>query len=405
MNRFWVDRLESLIAPGTYVALAAPAPRRYRVSTRQLRFRGAIAGLLIAGCTGNAALAQVQSEKATYRVVRLAEGLENPWALAFLPDGRILVTERPGRLRIVENGALSPAPLAGVPPVWANGQGGLFDLALHPEFAANRLVYFSYAAPVGSGALTRLARGRLGAAGLENVETLFDSAPVGTTGRHFGGRIAFGRDGKIYLTTGDRGEERRAQDGQDLNGKLVRLEPDGKVPGDNPFVGRTDIRPEIFALGIRNTQGLVLDTAGNIWGADHGAQGGDELNRLERGQNYGWPTITFSRNYGIGTPVGEATSRQGYVDGRVVWTPSIAPSGLVLYQGAAFPGWQGSFLVGGLVSRALYRVELRPDGTNHQERLLAELGSRIRDVRVDAAGRVHILTDARNGFLARLDPN
>jgi glucose/arabinose dehydrogenase len=149
----------------------------------------------------------------------------------------------------------------------------------------------------------------------------------------------------------------------------------------------------------------VLDTAGNIWGADHGAQGGDELNRLERGQNYGWPTITFSRNYGIGTPVGEATSRQGYVDGRVVWTPSIAPSGLVLYQGAAFPGWQRSFLVGGLVSRALYRVELRPDGTNHQERLLAELGSRIRDVRVDAAGRVHILTDARNGFLARLDPN
>lgn len=364
--------------------------------------RFALALLLL---TALPAAAQVSSEKASYRVVRLAEGLENPWALAFLPDGRILVTERPGRLRVVENGALSPTPLGGIPPVWANGQGGLFDVALHPDFAANRLVYFSYAAPVGNGALTRLARGRLVAGGLENVETLFDSAPAGTSGRHFGGRIAFGRDGKIYLTTGDRGEERRAQNAQDLNGKLIRLEPDGKVPSDNPFVGRADMRPEIFALGIRNTQGLAFDAAGALWGGDHGAQGGDELNRLERGQNYGWPIVTFSRNYGIGTPIGEATTRPGYADAPVVWTPSIAPSGLVRYQGAAFPGWNGSFLVGGLVSRALYRVELRPDGTSHQERLLAELGSRIRDVRVDAQGRVHILTDARNGFLARLEPN
>lgn len=348
--------------------------------------------------------AQVQSEKATYRVVRMAEGLENPWALALLPDGRLLVTERPGRLRIVENGSLQPNPLAGVPEVWARGQGGLFDLALHPDFAANRLLYFSYAAPVGNGALTRLARARLGNAGLENVETLFESMPAVSSARHFGGRILFGRDGKVYLTTGDRAEDMRSQDGRDLNGKLVRLEPDGKVPADNPYLGRSDMRPEIFAHGLRNTQGIALDANGVIWGADHGAQGGDELNNLVRGQNYGWPIITHSRNYGTGTQIGEATSRQGYADPRVIWTPSIAPSGLAIYAGAAFPGWHGSMLIGALRGQGLYRIELQADGSHRQERLLAELGARIRDVRVDPQGRVYVLTDARNGMLARLDP-
>lgn len=358
----------------------------------------------IAAISASPLAAQVQSEKATYRVQRIAEGLENPWALALLPDGRLLVTERPGRLRVVENGALQPNPLAGVPEVWARGQGGLFDLALHPDFATNRLLYFSYAAPVGSGALTRLARARLGAAGLENVETLFESSPAVSSARHFGGRIVFGRDGKVYLTTGDRAEDMRSQDGRDLNGKLVRLEPDGKVPADNPYLGRSDIRPEIFALGLRNTQGLALDANGAIWGADHGAQGGDELNSLVRGQNYGWPIITHSRNYGSGTQIGEATTRPGYADPRVIWTPSIAPSGLSIYAGAAFPGWQGSMLVGALRGQGLYRIELQADGSHRQERLLAELGARIRDVRVDPQGRVYVLTDARNGILARLDP-
>ena len=359
----------------------------------------------IAAVFANPSTAQVQSEKAAYRVVRLAEGLENPWALALLPDGRLLVTERPGRLRVVADGALAPSPLAGVPEVWARGQGGLFDLALHPDFASNRLLYFSYAAPVGNGALTRLARARLGAVGLENVETLFDSAPAVSSARHFGGRIVFGRDGKVYLTTGDRAEDMRAQDGRDLNGKLVRLETDGKVPTDNPFVGRSDMRPEIYALGLRNTQGMALDASGAIWGADHGAQGGDELNSLARGGNYGWPIVTHSRNYGTGTQIGETTSRPGFADPRVVWTPSIAPSGLAIYTGAAFPGWRGSAFVGALRGQGLYRIELQADGSHRQERLLAELGARIRDVRVDPQGRIYVLTDARNGILVRLDPS
>ena len=347
----------------------------------------------------------VTSEKAAFRVVRLAEGLENPWSLAFLPDGAMLVTERPGRLRVVApDGRLSAAPVAGVPEVFARGQGGLFDVVLHPRFAENRTVFLSYAAAVEGGAVTRVARARFDGGALTGVQPIFDSAAPNTTAMHFGGRLAFGADGRLYLTTGDRRDDMRSQRPDDLNGKLVRIDENGQAPADNPFVGRAGWRPEIYAYGLRNSQGLAVDGAGRMWAVDHGAQGGDELNLLRAGLDYGWPVVTHSRNYGIGTRIGEATTRPGVEDGITLWTPSIAPSGLAFYRGAAFPGWAGSVFVGALAGRALHRLEIADGRVVREEKLLADLGQRIRDVRVDAAGRLHLLTDARNGLLLRLDP-
>jgi len=352
------------------------------------------------------ALAQdvVASEKARLRVVRVASGLEHPWSLAFLPDGRMLVTERPGRLRVVAGGALVSAPLAGIPPVAARGQGGLLDIALHPRFVENRILYLSYAAEVAGGTVTRVARGRLGDGRVEGLRPIFDSSPPNTTSMHFAGRMAFGADNRLYITTGDRRDDMRSQRPGDLNGKLIRLEEDGSVPADNPFVGREGYRPEIFALGLRNSQSLAVDPAGTLWAADHGAQGGDELNRLFGGRNYGWPVVTHSRNYGSGTPIGEATTRAGIEEGITLWTPSIAPSGMAWYRGEAFPAWRGSVFVGALAGRALHRLEIADGKLVREEKLLANLGHRIRDVRVDAAGRVHLLTDAQDGALLRLDP-
>jgi glucose/arabinose dehydrogenase len=369
-----------------------------------MRFAALAASLALAVAPA-AAQEIVASEKARFRIVRVASGLDHPWSLAFLPDGRMLVTERPGRLRVVSaDGRLLPEPVRGVPEVSARNQGGLFDVVLHPRFAENGLLFLTYAAPVDGGSLTRIARARLAGDALLEFRPIFDSAPTNTTVMHYGGRLAIGADGTLHLTTGDRRDDMRAQRPGDLNGKLIRIDADGRPPADNPFLGRPGWRPEIWAYGLRNSQGLAFDAAGTLWSVDHGAQGGDELNLLLPGRDYGWPIVTHSRNYGIGTPIGEATARPGVEDGKLLWTPSIAPSGLAFHSGPAFPGWNGSAFVGALAGRALHRIEIEGGRVVREEKLLGNFGRRIRDVRVDAGGRVLLLTDESDGLLLRLEP-
>lgn len=339
------------------------------------------------------------------RLERLAGPLEHPWGMAFLPGGGMLVTERPGRLRLIdEAGRLDPKPIAGVPEVWARGQGGLLDVALAPDFAESRLVYLSYAAPVGNGAATRVARARLAEGRLEGLEVVVTADPPGTSGRHFGSRLVFGRDGKLYVSTGDRGQMERAQKLDDLAGTIIRVEPDGQVPVDNPFVGRAGVRPEIWAYGIRNAQGLAVHPrTGELWEHEHGARGGDEVNVIEKGANYGWPLVTHGVDYS-GLPIGRGKTMPGVTDPLWVWVPSIAPSGMAFYDADSIPGWKGSLLVGALAAQMLVRLELDGRRVVKEHRLLeAEIG-RIRDVRVGPDGLVYLLTDDARGALWRLGP-
>mgnify|MGYP000229959359 CR=1 FL=1 len=359
-----------------------------------------------AGATSLAAEAPILFEDAgtRLRVEPIAGPLEHPWGLAFLPGGGMLVTERPGRLRLIdEAGRLDPEPIAGVPEVWARGQGGLLDVALAPDFATSRLVYLSYAAPVGNGAATRVARGRLVDGRLEGVEIVLTADPPGDTGRHFGSRLVFGRDGKLYVSTGDRGRMERAQKLDDLAGSILRVEPDGRIPPDNPFVGRPGVRPEIWAYGIRNAQGLASNPwTGELFEHEHGARGGDEVNIIEKGANYGWPLVTHGVDY-TGLPIGRGKTMPGVTDPLWVWTPSIAPSGMAFYDADRIPGWKGSLLVGALAAQMLVRLELDGRRVVKEHRLLqGELG-RIRDVRVGPDGLVYLLTDEARGALWRLD--
>jgi len=339
------------------------------------------------------------------RLERVVGPLEHPWGLAFLPGGGMLVTERPGRLRLIdETGRLDPEPIAGVPEVWARGQGGLLDVALAPDFAASRLVYLSYAAPVGRGAATRVARGRLDGHRLADLEVLLTADPPGGTGRHFGSRLVFGRDGKLYVSTGDRGEMERAQKLDDLAGTILRIEPDGRIPADNPFVGRPGVRPEIWAYGIRNAQGLATNPwSGELWEHEHGPRGGDEINVIEKGANYGWPLVTHGIDY-TGLPIGRGKTMPGVVDPIWVWTPSIAPSGMAFYDSDRIPGWRGSLLVGALAAQMLVRLELDGRKVIKEHRLLQYEIGRIRDVRVGPDGLVYLLTDAADGALWRIGP-
>jgi glucose/arabinose dehydrogenase len=338
------------------------------------------------------------------RVEILARRLENPWAIAFLPNGQALITERPGRVRIFANGALSE-PVAGVPEVWARGQGGLLDLALHPDFAGNGFVYMSYAGAAEGGGATRVARLRFDGARFSDLRVLVEAGPGSSDGRHFGSRLAFGRDGKLYITTGERGNDPRAQRTGDLAGKVLRLNDDGSVPADNPFVGRAGYRPEIYTYGHRNAQGLAVDARdGTIWSTEHGPMGGDELNRILPGRNYGWPVVTHGRQYRTGEAIGEGTSKPGMEDPVHVWVPtSPAPSGLAIYDGAAFPAWRGSLLAGMLREAGIFRLELANGRVVREERLAPGQG-RIRDVRVGPDGLVYFLTDARDGVFGRIAP-
>jgi aldose sugar dehydrogenase len=340
-----------------------------------------------------------------HRVTTVVDGLEHPWGLAFLPgDEGILVTERPGRLRLVRGGALQPQPIEGVPEVWAQGQGGLLDVALHPDFATNRLVYLSYSKPGPRGATTAVARGRLEDGRLAGTEEVFVADAWGTTGQHFGSRIVFGGDGNLYITVGDRGEPERAQDLRDHAGTTLRLHDDGRVPRDNPLVGRPDARDEIFTYGNRNAQGMAVHPrTGEIWQNEHGPRGGDEINIIRAGRNYGWPEFSFGNHYD-GRPIQDPQPDAGTELPLLHWTPAIAPSGMDFYTGDVFPQWRGDVFNGSLVERHLHR--LRVDGTDvvEQDRLLEDRGERIRVVRAGPDGLLYLLVDATSAPLLRLEP-
>ena len=335
----------------------------------------------------------------------VAEGLEHPWALEFLPDGRMLVTERPGRLRIVTaDGAISP-PLGGVPEVAARSQGGLLDVALDPQFAQNRLVYLSFSEPgEGGEAGTSVARGRLGAGGLEGVQVIYRQVPKVRSGGHYGSRLVFRPDGTLFVTQGDRQNQRgRVQDLSTGIGKIVRINPDGTVPRDNPFAGRSDARPEIWSYGHRNAQAATLDGEGNLWTVEHGARGGDELNQPAQGKNYGWPVITYGVDYS-GMSIGEGTAKEGMEQPVYYWDPVIAPSGMTFYMGDAFPGWKGNILIGSMGTGSLVRLVLDGGRIVTEERYRVDGGARVRDVRQGPDGFVYVATDADNGKIIRIRP-
>jgi aldose sugar dehydrogenase len=346
-----------------------------------------------------------KSDEHPFRVVTVVRGLEQPWSLAFLPDGRMLVTEKAGRLRVVERGRLEHEPITGLPQVTVHGQGGLHDVVLHPQFEKNQLVYLAYAARGGDGVGTELARGRLAGNRLEAVQVLFRQSPKGRSGNHFGGRIVFDRAGYLYLTLGDRGDMPRSQRPDDHAGSVIRLHDDGRVPQDNPFVGKPPWKPEKFDLGHRNQQGAALHPqTGVLWTHEHGPQGGDEVNIIRAGANYGWPVITYGVNYGIGTKIGEGTAKPGLEQPIHYWVPSIAPSGMAFYEGDRFPRWKGNLFVGALRDQLLVRLQLEGTKVVKEERLLKNALGRIRDVRVGPDGLIYLLTDESNGVLARLEP-
>jgi len=362
--------------------------------------------VLAAAVLSSQAVAQtIRSEEHAFRVIELVRGLEQPWSLAFLPDGSMLVTEKAGRLRIVRDGRLEPLPVAALPEVTVQGQGGLMDVALHPRFAENGLVYLSYAARGADGVGTEVARGRLAGNRLENVQVIFRQSPKGTTGRHFGSRLVFDRAGFLYVTLGDRGEMERAQKPDDHAGSVIRLHDDGRVPADNPFVGRPGWKPEKYTLGNRNQQGAALHPqTGALWTHEHGPQGGDEVNVIRAGVNYGWPVITYGVQYGIGTRIGEGTAKPGMAQPVHYWVPSIAPSGMAFYAGDKFPRWRGDLFVGALKDQMLVRLRLDGERVVREERLLQGALGRIRDVRVSPDGYVYLLTDELRGVLVRLEP-
>jgi aldose sugar dehydrogenase len=348
---------------------------------------------------------QPKSTRGVVRAEVVARGLEHPWALAFLPDGRMLVTERPGRLRIVEPGGRVSAPLGGVPAVYARGQGGLLDVTLDPRFAENRLVYLSFAEAGEGGAGTAVARGRLGEGRLEDVQVIYRQQPKVEGGGHYGSRLVFGTDGTLFVTQGDRMDYReRAQDLAEGLGKIVRINADGSIPRDNPFVGRDGARPEIWSYGHRNVQAAALHPqTGRLWTVEHGARGGDELNAPQAGRNYGWPVITYGRDYS-GAKIGEGTVKEGMEQPIYYWDPVIAPSGMTFYTGDALPGWKGSILIGSMQPGALVRLTMGSDRVAREERYLGELDARIRDVQQGPDGFVYVVTDAPDGQVLRVRP-
>jgi len=352
-----------------------------------------------------------RTEKATVRVTTVADGLERPWGLAFLPDGRMLVTEKKGNLRLVAPDGTTSDPLQGVPKVDARGQGGLLDVALDPDFARNRLVYLSYAEPGEGGRnSTAVARGALSADGrsLTGTTVIFSQKPKLPSTLHFGSRLVFDGRGNLFITLGERSKDEFRGQAQDLGphlGKVIRIRTDGSVPPDNPFVNRRGALPEIWSYGHRNSQGAALHPqTGALWMSEHGPRGGDEINVPQAGRNYGWPVVSNGVNYD-GTPVG--TGRQsapGMEDPLYQWTPVIGASGMAFYTANAVPGWQGSLFNGGLASRSLVRLELDGNRVRHEERLLGEMGKRIRDVRQGPDGALYLLTDESDGAILRVAP-
>ena len=349
------------------------------------------------------------TSKEAFDVVVLAKGLEHPWAVEPLPGGDLLVTERDGRIRIVSATGSVGAPIAGVPRVDARGQGGLLDVALSPGFDSDRTIYWSYSEPREGGNATSVARGVLSAdrTRLEQVSVIFRAMPTYDGRLHFGSRLAFGPDGMLYITLGERSDRQIRPQAQQLNshmGKTIRVTPDGGVPRDNPFVGRQDARPETWSLGHRNIQSSVLDQRGRFWTVEHGARGGDEVNLVEKGKNYGWPVVTYGEEYS-GAPIsGSVTARAGFEQPIYYWDPVIAPSGAEIYTGNLFPSWRGNLFIGGLVSQSLVRLVIQNDRVTGEEHLLADRNQRVRDVRQGPDGALYVVTDEDDGELWKIVP-
>jgi glucose/arabinose dehydrogenase len=347
------------------------------------------------------------SSAGALKVETFARGLDRPWAIAFLPDGRLLVTERPGRIRVVATDGQVSAPLAGAPGVFARGQGGMHDLILDREFAQNRSIYVCYAEPTSGGGRTALARGRLAddATRLDDVKVIFRQEGPLSSGNHFGCRIAQSRDGNLFLTLGDHFNHRdEAQNLANHLGKIVRVTPDGAVPDDNPFVGSKDAKPEIWSYGHRNSQGAAIHpVSGRLWMHEHGPRGGDELNIPDAGKNYGWPVIGFGIDYS-GARIHESTHKAGMEQPIKQWTPVIAASGMAFYQSDLVPAWKGSLFIGALDGKGVVRLSLDGETVTGEERLLGGLGERIRDVRVGPDGALWLATDSASGRIVKVTP-
>jgi aldose sugar dehydrogenase len=344
-----------------------------------------------------------------FDVVVLAKNLEHPWAVEPLPNGDLLVTERPGRMRVVSAAGNVGAPIAGLPAVMARGQGGLLDVALSPAFATDRTIYWSYSEPREGGNATSVARGVLSQdmRRVENVRVVFRAMPTYDGTMHFGSRLAFGPDGMLYITLGERSVLEVRPQAQQMNshmGKTIRIRPDGTVPPDNPFVGRSDARPEIWTIGQRNVQASAFDAQGRFWTVDHGAKGGDELNLIRKGANYGWPVVTFGEEYSSAPIPNSVTTRAGFADPVYYWDPVIAPSGAQFYTGNVFPAWRGSLFIGALREQRLVRLTIENERVTGEEHLLADRGQRIRDVRQGFDGLLYVVTDEDDGELWKIVP-
>ncbi len=349
-----------------------------------------------------------------WRLETIVKGLEHPWGMAFLPNGDILITERPGRLRLVRNGELQGHAIEGIPDVFARSQGGLLDVVLHPRFQENNWVYFTYASGNDNANRTTVGRGRLDGSALKDVEVLFTAKPDKSGGQHFGSRILWLKDGTMLVSIGDGGNPPLRIDGtlardhgQRLDSHLasiVRLNDDGSVPEDNPFVGKEGVRPEIYSYGHRNIQGMALDLqTGNVWANEHGPRGGDELNLIRAGKNYGWPETTYGADYRTGARFTPHRTREDMTPPKAAWVPAVAPSGLEFYTGEAFPRWRNNLFSGGLAGREVRRIVLEGESVVTQETL--SIGRRVRDVKQGPDGFLYILTDERAGELIRIEPS
>jgi len=370
------------------------------------RTHAGLAVVVIAAALSVSVSGQTNTKSALhdYRVVTVADGLIQPWSIAFLPGGDILITERPGRLRVLRQGKLLPDPVEGIPKVFHSGQGGLLEVMPHPNFASNRLLYISYSKPGASDAESRTAliRGRFENDRLTDVKEIFDAVSKGRG--HYSGKIAFDRNGFLFLTLGDRQvppegnlEAHPAQDLTNHHGKIVRLHDDGRVPADNPFVNRAGAKPEIWTYGHRNAQGLAFHPeTGDLWANEHGPQGGDELNLIQPGKNYGWPVIGFGVNYQTGLAIHSGTHRQGMEQPVRVWVPSIGISGMMFYTGDKFPQWRGNLFIGGMAGQQLSRLTLQGQRVINEETLVQQRG-RIRDIRQGLDGYIYLVTDDRDG--------
>ena len=345
------------------------------------------------------------SEHHDFKLTTITDGLERPWALAFLPNGDFLISERVGRLRIVKDGQLKSKPLDGLPKnIYVEGQGGLLDVAIHPKFVTNNFVYISYAGRGKGGASTEVARGRLINNQLKDTETIFVVKPKTPGGYHYGSRLVFAADGTLFVTTGDRYDRLHdAQQPKNHLGSIIRINDDGSIPKDNPFVNHPSYQAEIFSYGHRNAQGITIRPSDkSIWSHEHGPRGGDEVNKLKVGANYGWPTITYGIDYS-GAIISDKTHAPDMEQPVIYWDPSIAPSGMTFYTGERFPQWKGDLFVGALALKHLRRLEMKGDNVTQQEVLLEGM-ARIRDVRNGPDGYLYILTDEKNGKLLRLEP-